>query len=110
MASYQRALTLVRQLDQPEREALIHYNLGLLVQGQGRFDEALNHLYRAADIVTESSTSRTAASPPGSPTRSMPSAARRLRTPSGAARTGTMTARPPAVAGQIPPARRRALR
>lgn len=53
MASYQRALTLVRQLDQPEREALIHYNLGLLVQGQGRVDEALNHLYRAADIVTE---------------------------------------------------------
>ena len=52
-ASYARALQLARSLEQPDREALINYNLGLLFQGQGRDDQALHHLYRAADIVVE---------------------------------------------------------
>lgn len=51
--SYRRALLLVQQTGDLQREALIFLNLGTLVAETGRIDEGLELLYRAADMASE---------------------------------------------------------
>jgi len=53
LPAYRRALAVAQQLDDPRRETLVRLNLGILLGNSGHVEEALNHLYRAADIAAD---------------------------------------------------------
>jgi tetratricopeptide (TPR) repeat protein len=53
MSTYRRVLTMVQEDGRPEREAMIHYNMGLLEVGDGDTNSGLKHLYRASDILAD---------------------------------------------------------
>ena len=53
MSTYRRVLAMVRDSNRPEREAMIHYNMGLLVADEGDTATGLKHLYRASDLLAD---------------------------------------------------------
>ena len=53
MSTYRRVLHLVQQSGHPDREAMIHYNMGLLEVADGDPSTGLKHLYRASDILAD---------------------------------------------------------
>lgn len=53
LPTYRRALATAQQIGDKYREALVRLNVGLLLGNAGQEDEALGHLYRAADLVSE---------------------------------------------------------
>jgi tetratricopeptide (TPR) repeat protein len=53
MSTYRRVLTMVQEDGRPEREAMIHYNMGLLDVSDGDTNSGLKHLYRASDILAD---------------------------------------------------------
>ena len=53
MSTYRRVLTLVQESGRPDREAMIHYNMGLLIADEGDSATGLKHLYRASDIMAD---------------------------------------------------------
>lgn len=53
MSTYRRALNLVQESGLPDREAMIHYNVGLLFVEEGDANTGLKHLYRAADVLID---------------------------------------------------------
>jgi tetratricopeptide (TPR) repeat protein len=53
MSTYRRVLTMVQESGSPDREAMIHYNMGLLDIGDGDTSTGLKHLYRASDILAD---------------------------------------------------------
>ena len=54
MSTYRRVLHLVQAGGHPDREAMIHYNMGLLDVADGDAPTGLKHLYRASDILADS--------------------------------------------------------
>jgi tetratricopeptide (TPR) repeat protein len=53
MSTYRRVLTMVQESGHPDREAMIHYNMGLLNVADGDNTSGLKHLYRASDILAD---------------------------------------------------------
>jgi tetratricopeptide (TPR) repeat protein len=53
MSTYRRVLTMVQESGLPDREAMIHYNMGLLDIADGDTSTGLKHLYRASDILAD---------------------------------------------------------
>ena len=53
MSTYRRVLTMVQESGRPDREAMIHYNMGLLDVADGDNSAGLKHLYRASDILAD---------------------------------------------------------
>ena len=53
MSTYRRVLTMVQESGYPDREAMIHYNMGLLEVADGDNSSGLKHLYRASDILAD---------------------------------------------------------
>ncbi len=59
MSTYRRVLTLVQEAGRPDREAMIHYNMGLLIADEGDSATGLKHLYRASDILADANMAKT---------------------------------------------------
>jgi tetratricopeptide (TPR) repeat protein len=53
MSTYRRVLAMVQESSSPDREAMIHYNMGLLEIADGDNSSGLKHLYRASDILAD---------------------------------------------------------
>lgn len=53
LPAYRRALTLAQQTEHAKNEVLIRLNLGILLGNNSHQDEALGHLYRAAEIAAD---------------------------------------------------------
>jgi hypothetical protein len=53
MSTYRRVLVMVQESGRPDREAMIHYNMGLLDISDGDNSAGLKHLYRASDILAD---------------------------------------------------------
>jgi len=53
MSTYRRVLHLVQESGHPDREAMIHYNMGLLDVDDGDASTGLKHLYRSSDILAD---------------------------------------------------------
>jgi tetratricopeptide (TPR) repeat protein len=53
LSTYRRALAVAQQTADADRETLVRLNMGLLLGSNGSVDEALGHLYRAAEIAAE---------------------------------------------------------
>jgi len=53
MSTYRRVLTLIQESHRPDREAMVHYNMGLLIADDGDRATGLKHLYRASDILAD---------------------------------------------------------
>lgn len=54
LSTYRRALAVAHQVGDTDRETLIRLNMGILLGDSGHVEEALGHLYRAAEIAAES--------------------------------------------------------
>lgn len=53
LPAYRRALSVAQQVGAIDQETLIRLNLGILLGTNGAEDEALSHLYRAAELAAE---------------------------------------------------------
>jgi tetratricopeptide (TPR) repeat protein len=53
LPTYRRALAVAHQLEDAQHETLIRLNLGILLGETGYREEALGHLYRAAEVAAE---------------------------------------------------------
>jgi tetratricopeptide (TPR) repeat protein len=53
LPAYRRALAISQQLVNERTELLVRLNLGILLGSSGHQDEALGHLYRAAEIAAD---------------------------------------------------------
>jgi len=60
LPTYRRALAVAQQLDDRQHEVLIRLNLGILLGDTEYVEEALGHLYRAADLAAEIGSSASA--------------------------------------------------
>jgi tetratricopeptide (TPR) repeat protein len=53
LPTYRRALAVAQQTGDVHRETLVRLNMGILLGDNGQRDEALGHLYRAAELASE---------------------------------------------------------